>query len=682
MAWRSPALPTSHVSRAPDLPPEPAMATRRALTIPKSETEVELTIGGRRVRLTNLDKLFWPDDGITKRQLLQYYADVSPWLLPHLRDRAMVMKRYPNGAYGKCFFMKRVPEPHPDWLETCTIDHRSGNVIDFPVVNDLASLLWVVNLGCIDLNQWYARCDDVDRPDYLHFDLDPVKKGGVTFRKVLDAALVVRDALEALGMTPLVKTTGSAGAHLYVPIVRGPTQKQVWTFAKALAQALAAKHPEAAHRRVSHRRTSEGSRAGGLQPERVGTHPRVHLFTAAQAGCVRLHPAHLEGGGARREDRGLSHRQRAGTAAEARRSLEAAAREARPLRSGDGAMTLPIPRTYAPMEAKLVDELPIGGDWQYEPKWDGFRCLAFRDGDKIDLMSKAGKPLARYFPELVETLRAVKAPRFVLDGEIVIPHDGTLSFDELLLRIHPAKSRIAKLSVESPASLIVFDLLVDAKGTSLVKQSLVERREALEKFVSAKVPKGLAIHLSPATTQHGHGEEVVSLRRGWARRHHRQATGSRLPRRHPRRDAEDEAHAHRRVRRRWLSLRVQGKGRRFAPARPVRRRWTAASRRLHLEHSQRREARRHEEAREVEARPRIHRAGARWSEPLEYRTLEPMGAARPRSSSSRCSTTTSPVDASATAPPSFAGVPTSLPPAAPSTQVEQEGRSAIKLLPK
>jgi bifunctional non-homologous end joining protein LigD len=218
----------------------------RALTIPPTTGDLELTLGKRRVKLTNLGKLFWSEreGAITKRDLLQYYADVSPWLLPHLRDRAMVMKRYPNGAKGKCFFMKRVPEPHPDWLETCTIDHKSGNVIDFPVVNDLASLLWVVNLGCIDLNQWYARCDDVDRPDYLHFDLDPVKKGGVTFAKVLDAALVVRDALETLGMLPLVKTTGSAGAHLYVPIVRGPTQKQVWTFAKALAQALAARHPK------------------------------------------------------------------------------------------------------------------------------------------------------------------------------------------------------------------------------------------------------------------------------------------------------------------------------------------------------------------------------------------------------------------------------------------------------
>ena len=218
------------------------MAARKTLRIPDTDGDVELTVGGRLVTLTNLGKLFWPESDITKRDLLQYYADVSPWLLPHLRERAMVMKRYPNGARGKCFFMKRVPEPHPDWLDTCAIEHASGSVIDFPVVNDLASLLWVVNLGCIDLNQWYARCDDVDRPDYLHFDLDPVPKA--TFDTVLDAALVVRDALETLGMSPLVKTTGSSGVHLYIPIVRGLTQKQVWTFAKAFAQALASKHPK------------------------------------------------------------------------------------------------------------------------------------------------------------------------------------------------------------------------------------------------------------------------------------------------------------------------------------------------------------------------------------------------------------------------------------------------------
>jgi len=153
----------------------------------------------------------------------------------------MVMKRYPNGIHGKWFFMKRTPSPRPDWLETCEIMHKSGNLIAFPMVQDLASQLWVVNLGCIDLNQWYARCDDVDRPDYLHFDLDPVE--GARFDAVLKTALVVRDALRSLGMHPLVKTSGSEGMHIYVPIVRGPVQKDVWRFAKALAKELERMHP-------------------------------------------------------------------------------------------------------------------------------------------------------------------------------------------------------------------------------------------------------------------------------------------------------------------------------------------------------------------------------------------------------------------------------------------------------
>ncbi|HET7599972.1 MAG TPA: non-homologous end-joining DNA ligase [Gemmatimonadales bacterium] len=211
------------------------------MRIPERAASVELRLAGRRVQLTNLDKIFWPELGLAKRDLLQYYADVSPALLPHLRDRAMVMKRYPNGIHGKCFFMKRTPSPSPEWLETCAIEHKSGNVIAFPMAQDLASLLWIVNLGCIDLNQWYARCDDTDRPDYLHFDLDPVV--GASFARVREAALVVRDALAALGMTPLVKTTGSSGLHLYVGIVRGPVQKQVWRFAKALAGRLAKRHP-------------------------------------------------------------------------------------------------------------------------------------------------------------------------------------------------------------------------------------------------------------------------------------------------------------------------------------------------------------------------------------------------------------------------------------------------------
>jgi bifunctional non-homologous end joining protein LigD len=210
--------------------------------IPAGVRDAVVEADGHSVSLTNLEKLFWPKLGLTKGDLLRYYASVAPVLLPHLRDRAMVMKRYPNGATGKCFFMKRAPSPRPDWIETCAIEHGSGSIIDFPMVQDLASLLWVVNLGCIDLNQWYARCDDVNRPDYLHFDLDPVV--GATFARVRETALLVREALEALGMTVLAKTTGSSGIHLYVPIARGPLQKQVWSFAKELARVMEARAPK------------------------------------------------------------------------------------------------------------------------------------------------------------------------------------------------------------------------------------------------------------------------------------------------------------------------------------------------------------------------------------------------------------------------------------------------------
>jgi bifunctional non-homologous end joining protein LigD len=224
-------------TRRPGAPP----AGGRPVAIPATRGDVELDVGDRRVRLTNLGKVFFPEIGATKRDLLQYYADVAPVLLPHLRDRAMVMKRYPNGAAGDFFFMKRAPRPRPEWITTCAIEHASGSVIDFPVIDDLAALLWVVNLGCIDLNQWYARCDDVDRPDYLHFDLDPV--GEVRFATLREAAVIVNETLQALRMPTWVKTTGSRGLHVYVPIVRGPTQKQVWEVSKTIAVDVARRHP-------------------------------------------------------------------------------------------------------------------------------------------------------------------------------------------------------------------------------------------------------------------------------------------------------------------------------------------------------------------------------------------------------------------------------------------------------
>jgi bifunctional non-homologous end joining protein LigD len=211
------------------------------MTIPTRVDNAILKVDGREVRLTNLRKPFWPELGITKGGLIQYYADVAAVLLPHIRDRAMVMRRYPNGAAGESFFMKEAPTPRPPWIRICAIDHGDGKVVNFPVIDDRPSLLWLINLGCIDLNQWYARCDDVHRPDFLHFDLDPGE--GATFEQACECGLIVRDALTTLGMKPYVKTTGSRGLHVYVALKRGPLQETVHGFAKALATELTSRHP-------------------------------------------------------------------------------------------------------------------------------------------------------------------------------------------------------------------------------------------------------------------------------------------------------------------------------------------------------------------------------------------------------------------------------------------------------
>ena len=176
-------------------------------------------------------------------------------------------------------------------------------------------------------------------------------------------------------------------------------------------------------------------------------------------------------------------------------------------------MKLPLPTSYAPMEAKLVAELPSGPEWQYEPKFDGFRCLAFRDGDEVDLRSKSGQPFNRYFPELVAALTQLPARRFVLDGELVVPDGESFSFDELLMRIHPAKSRVERLAREHPALMIVFDLLVDEKGAELVSQTLAERRIALERFVERNAKECRAfLRLAPHTTDRSAaGEWLHSL---------------------------------------------------------------------------------------------------------------------------------------------------------------------------
>jgi ATP-dependent DNA ligase len=203
---------------------------------------------------------------------------------------------------------------------------------------------------------------------------------------------------------------------------------------------------------------------------------------------------------------------RAGKQEKRARRVTAGAVAPENLKEGFPRIEIPIRPPYPPMEAKSVDELPAGEGWLYEPKWDGFRCLAFRRSSQVLLQSKSGQPLGRYFPEIIEAFLELPARKFVLDGEIVIVQDDHLSFDDLLLRIHPAASRIRRLSQEMPATYLAFDLLVDEKGRSLVHLPLEQRRRALEDFF-LRVPRGRK-RLSFATRARSGALDAGAGRRG------------------------------------------------------------------------------------------------------------------------------------------------------------------------
>jgi bifunctional non-homologous end joining protein LigD len=225
---------------------KPADAVEREEPQPVETIPTEIRKGKRLLKLSNLDKPFWPDEGITKGDLLAYYRDVAPVVVPHLKDRPFTMKRYPDGAFGKFFFQKDAPSHIPDWIKTVEITvttrdkPRERRRIKAPLVNDELALLWMVNMGCIDLNTWYSRVDKPGRPDFVLFDLDP--SDDVGFKETVQVALLVKQALETVELESVVKTSGSDGIHVLVPIARRHTYDETREFAEIIASALARTH--------------------------------------------------------------------------------------------------------------------------------------------------------------------------------------------------------------------------------------------------------------------------------------------------------------------------------------------------------------------------------------------------------------------------------------------------------
>ena len=221
------------------------LGVRDDVPMERPPVEPEIRRGRRTLKLSNLDKPFWPEEGITKGELLAYYRDVAPVLVPHLRKRPFTMKRYPDGWNGKSFFQKQAPSHVPDWIETAPFpaSTRDGEkrVIDYLLVDDELALLWVVNMGCIDMHAWASRADRPDKPDWVMFDLDPSEGSG--FDEVIEVALLVKQALDVLELESVPKTSGSRGIHVLVPITRRHRFDEVREFAGIVAGALARAHP-------------------------------------------------------------------------------------------------------------------------------------------------------------------------------------------------------------------------------------------------------------------------------------------------------------------------------------------------------------------------------------------------------------------------------------------------------
>ncbi len=205
----------------------------------------EVRRGSRVLKLSNLDKPFWPEEGITKSDLLAYYRDIAPALVPHLAQRPFTMKRYPDGWQGKHFFQKDAPSHMPAWIPRAPFpaSTRDGErrLIDYPLVNDELALLWMVNMGCIDMNAWTSRVDRADRPDWVIFDLDP--SDDVGFAEVIEVAVLVKQTLDLVELESFPKTSGSRGIHVLVPIARRHGFDETRTFASIIAGALARAHP-------------------------------------------------------------------------------------------------------------------------------------------------------------------------------------------------------------------------------------------------------------------------------------------------------------------------------------------------------------------------------------------------------------------------------------------------------
>lgn len=506
--------------------------------------------GVREVTLTSPGKVLWPGgpagDAITKRGLADYLMAVAGPFLHLNGDRPMTLQRFPEGIEGEEFFSKRPPQGTPDFLRRVTCTYPSRRRHDQLVFDEPAALAWAAQVGTVTFHPWPVRTANLDNPDELRIDLDP--QPGRHFRDAVEAALALREVMAGVGLTAYAKTSGNRGVHVYARIAPTHEFQQVRHGVIGIARELERRLPDLVttswwkeergerifvdFNQANRDRTIAAAYSPRPLPAATVSTPLSweELAAATGPGDYTVHT--VPGLLADRHCPWSSIDEHAGDVTAAldlwqadldrglgelnfppdypkmpgepprvppskRRADRPDADYLAPKAERDAAWGTPIVPPYGPMLAKPVKELPRG-EMLYEPKWDGFRSIIWRSGDRVEIGSRNERPMTRYFPEIVEAVLANFPDHSCLDGEIVMidPDRGDrLDFDLLQQRIHPAASRVRKLAAQTPASFVAFDLLALGPVDYTVRP-FAERRAALEQALAGARPP---IHLTPAT---------------------------------------------------------------------------------------------------------------------------------------------------------------------------------------
>lgn len=509
----------------------------------------------RAVRISSPDRVLWPAEGITKLELAEYVAAVGEPFMRALGNRPVTLQRFPEGIEGEEFFSKNPPKGVPEFARTVMCTYPSGRKHLQLVIDEPATAMWAVQMNTITFHPWPVRTDDVDNPDELRIDLDP--QPGRGFTDAVEAALALREVMAEIGLTAWAKTSGNRGVHVYARIAPTHEFLDVRHGVIGIARELERRLPDLVT--TSWWKEERGERifvdfnqacrdrtiASAYSPRPLPGAPVSTPVTWDELAAgvdprdltVRTVPALI----ADRGDAWAGIDDAVGDVAAAialwdkdvqerglgelnfppdypkmpgepprvqpskRRTDKSDEDYMAPKAERDAELRElwgPVPPPVPPMLAKAVKDFGAvpksAGAVVYEPKWDGFRSIIFRAGDEVEIGSRNEKPMTRYFPEIVEAVRASFPERAVIDGEIVLidPTDGNrLDFELLQQRIHPAASRVKRLAGETPASFVAFDLL-SLDGESYLDRPFSERRAALERALAATTPP---VHLTPVT---------------------------------------------------------------------------------------------------------------------------------------------------------------------------------------